>query len=91
MMPDQKSGMETPTREMMRLTWSTHLSRCTAEATPRMMPNTTAMSIAASVSSSVAGKYFASSSDTGIWVRMEMPISPWKRPVIYWMYCVQIG
>ena len=56
-----------------------------------LMPNTRAMIIASSDSSSVTGSLLAISSVTGSCVRKETPRSPCSARVSQWKYCTGMG
>ena len=64
-MPDQKMGMETPTRATTMLTLSASLFFFTAASTPRATPRSDATMMAQMASSAVAGKRAAISAVTG--------------------------
>ena len=64
-MPDQKMGMDTPTRATTMLTLSASLFFLTAAKTPRATPRSDATMMAQMASSAVAGKRAAISAVTG--------------------------
>ena len=66
--PDQKIGIDIPTRASSMLAASTGVPLCTAETTPSAMPMTEASTMATRASSTVAGKRLMISCATGVFV-----------------------
>src|SRR6266851_2855934 len=85
--PSQNTGLDTPSNENPRTTWSSHWLRRTAEITPNGTPSTIPTTVAMMANSALAGRYRPRSSATGIWVRIETPILPCPRFFRYVKYC----
>ena len=79
-MPNQKAGKATPDTEKTRITWSSQLSRRTAESTPSETPNRIPIDMLTKTSSRVAGAKRNSSVRTGCRETIETPRSPRRRP-----------
>ena len=79
MIPSQNTGIDTAAIESRRLAWSGSRPRRSPPRSPSGTPATTTISIAATVSSMVAGKNWRRSSDTGRRVVIESPRFPCSR------------
>ena len=74
-MPAQKAGIETPSRETLVHRWSRMVFCLTAEMIPRVIPTTAEMRILRNASFAVVGKRSISSSITGRFVWYDVPRS----------------
>ena len=71
--------------------WSNHEPRLAAANTPNGMPMRTAIKMAQTASSIVAGNSVRNSLSTGCLVTSDEPISPWNMRATKSKYCTQIG
>ena len=78
-MPSQKMGVDTPINDPIRASWSSIVSRRTAESIPSGMLTRRLVSIAAVASSIVAGRCCFRSTITGCRVEIDTPMSPRAR------------
>ncbi|MGZ2429333.1 hypothetical protein ACVI1T_001232 [Rhizobium redzepovicii] len=79
-MPNQKTGIECPTRATTRAILSMKLSRNKAATRPSGTPTNVEMITASVASSNVAGNAWARSEETGLPVSTAVPKSPCASP-----------
>jgi hypothetical protein len=91
MIPDQKLGIDTPSKAPTIARRSTTVLRFTAATMPAGKAMSSAMRAALVVSRSVAGSFSTMRSRTGCWARIDRPRSPCATRASQLRYCRQSG